>query len=362
MATNEQDPFLKANTRKSPIALKGLFIIACFYTLYFARPVFLPIVIAFLLNFLLAPLVRILKKIYIPEPLSAVMLILIFLGAIGYGFYSLSGATKNWLSNGPQNIAVISSKIDTLIMPVKKELSSFFNIREQIEKTAHINPKSQVITVTNSDLSHFNTLFTSTGEFFTQLALIFFILYFLLAAGDFFLKKTVEILPTLQKKKEAIIIARQISSQITNFLLTKSYTGLALAVILTIVLHFEKMPRPLFWGILAAVFEFIPYIGVAIVTFFCAFTSLLVFNSPLTILLPPVSLFVITSIMGNFIVPLVLSKSLTLHPVIVFVSVIFGGWMWGVPGALIAIPLVSILKIFCNNIQSLSALGKFLGE
>ncbi len=350
------------NSKKGSIALTGLFILACFYTLYFARAVFMPIVFAFVLNFLLAPLVRFLKRIYVPEPISAVLVILVFLGAIGYGFYSLSAPAKIWLSNAPHTIAEISTKIDILISPIKKDLGSFFNIKEQIEKTASITSKSQVISVSTSDFSYLNTLFTSTGEFFAQLALIFFILYFLLASGDFFLKKTIEILPTLEQKKEAILIAREISGQITNFLLTKTYTGLGLAIVIAIIFHFLHMPKPIFWGILTAVLEFIPYIGVIIVTFFCALTSLLVFNTPLQILLPPVSLFMITSLTGNFIVPLILSKSLTLHPVIVFVSVIFGGWMWGFPGALIAIPLVSILKIFCNNIQSLSALGKFLGE
>ena len=127
------------------------------------------------------------------------------------------------------------------------------------------------------------------------------------------------------------------------------------------VMYFLQMPAPILWGVLAGVLEFIPYIGVVIGTILCAITSLIVFNDATQILLPPISFFVITSLTGNFIVPLVLSRSLTLHPVIIFTGVIFGGWMWGVTGALIAIPLISILKIFCNNIRSLTALGKFLG-
>lgn len=349
---------------QSSIALTGLFILACFYTLYFARTVFLPIVVAVLLNFLLAPLVRLLKKVYLPEPISALFVILIFLGTIGYGFYSLSGPAKTWLNNSTQNFSVISTKIEQLTMPAKKSLKGFFNIREQIEKTTKISEKEvpQVVTVSSSDLSHFNGLFASTGEFFIELGVIFFILYFLLASGDFFLKKTVEILPTLEKKKEAIIIAREIRREITSFLVTKTITGLGLAVVIAIVMYFMQMPNPVFWGVLAGVLEFIPYIGVTIGTALCALTALFVFDNPTQIIITPLSFFIITSITGNFIVPLILSKSLTLHPVIIFVGVIFGGWMWGFAGALIAIPLLSILKIFCNNIQSLSSLGKFLGE
>lgn len=193
---------------KKSMALTGLFILACFYTLYFARSVFLPIVVAILLNFLLAPLVRALKKIHIPESISALLVILVFLGSIGYGFYSLSGPANEWLTKGPQNFSEISSKIEILKKPIEKSIKGFLNIREQIEKTAKIagGEQTQAVTVSTYDFSPFKALFTSTTEFFVQLGLIFFILYFLLASGDFFLKKAVEILPTLQRKKKQSLL------------------------------------------------------------------------------------------------------------------------------------------------------------
>lgn len=344
-------------------ALTGIFILACFYTLYFARSVFLPIVVAILLNFLLAPLVRILKKIHIPEVISALLVIIVFLGSIGYGFYSLSGPASTWLTKGPQNFSEVAAKIEILKKPIEQSIKGFFNIREQIEKTTKIaGEPTPTIEIKASEFSPFSTVFSSTTEFFVQLSLIFFILYFLLASGDFFLKKTVEILPSLDRKKEAIIIAREIKNEITNFLFIKTITGIGLATVIAVVMYFLDMPNPILWGVLAGVLEFIPYIGVVVGTIFCALTALLVFDNLNQILLAPISFFAITSITGNFIVPLILSKSLTLHPVIIFVGVIFGGWMWGVTGALIAVPLLSVLKIFCNNIQSLESLGKFLGE
>lgn len=354
--------FEKARFRKKPLALNGLFILACFYTLFFARAIFLPIVVAILLNFLLAPLVRAFKKIYIPEPISALFVILVFLGGIGYGFYELSAPTNEWLANGPQHFATISQKIERLKKPIEKSISGFFSIREQIESTTKMNleERTPAVTVKASE-TPFGALFTSTGYFFAQLIVIFFILYFLLASGDFFLKKTIEIQPNLQKKKETVLIAREIKKQISNFLYIKTLTGIGLAIAISIVMYFMQMPSPILWGLLAGLLEFIPYIGVLIGTFLCAITALLIFNDFTQIVLPPISFFTITSLTGNFIVPIILSKSLTLHPVIIFVGVIFGGWMWGVTGALIAVPLISILKIFCNNIRSLRTLSRFLG-
>lgn len=346
---------------KAPAVLIGLFILAAFYTVYFARAVFLPIVVAVLLNFLLAPLVRVAKKLRIPEPVSALFVILVFLGILGYGFYSLSGPAQKWLTAGPENFSQVAGKLESMLQPVQKSLKDIFNIRAQIEKTTN-GENPPVVSVKSSDLTPFNTVFTSTSEFFIQLTVVLFVLYFLLASGDFFMKKTVEILPTLRKKKEAIIIAREIRGEINSFLLIKTLTGIGLAIVLAIVMYFLKMPSPILWGVLAGLLEFIPYIGVTIGTLFCAITSLFVFNTPLEIVLPPLSFFLITSLTGNFFVPLILSKSLTLHPVIIFLGVIFGAWMWGVVGALIAVPLLSILKIFCNNIPSLYSIGKFLGE
>ena len=352
------------NKPKAPTVLTGLFILAAFYTMYFARAVFLPIVVSILLHFLLAPLVQALKKLHIPEPISALFVILVFLGVIGYGFYSLSGPANALLTKGPQNVSQIATKVEVLMEPVKNSLKGFFNIRAQIEQSTKIPGETtpQEVSVKPSDSAPFSALFTSTGEFFIQLTIILFVLYFLLASGGFFMKKTVEILPTLQKKKEAIMMAREIRSEITSFLFIKTWTGLGLAIVLSIVMYFLKMPSPILWGLLAGLLEFIPYVGVTIGTFLCAVAALFVFSTPVQIILPPLSFFLITSITGNFFVPLILSKSLTLHPVIIFLGVVFGGWMWGVTGALIAVPLLSILKIFCNNIPSLNPISKFLGE
>ncbi|MBS0350232.1 MAG: AI-2E family transporter [Proteobacteria bacterium] len=342
-------------------AINGLFILACFYTGYFARVMILPIVVAFLLYFILLPLVRWLQKIYIPAPISALLVIIIFLGAIGYGFYSLSGPAKEWLAQGPQKLGQVTGKVQHLIEPLEKPIKGIFNIKEQITRTNQ-QPNSQEVTVKNSDLFPFGIIFASTGEFFAELSVVFFVLYFLLASGDFFLKKTIEILPSLKEKKEAVSIAREISSEITSFLVTKTITGIGLAIILTIVLYFMHLPNPLFWGVLAGVLEFIPYIGATIGTILCAIAALLVFNNPIQIILPPLVYFILVNINGNVVVPLMLSKSLTLHPVIVFVGIVFGAWIWGIIGGLIAIPMLSIFKIFCNNIESLKTVGKFLGE
>ena len=122
------------------------------------------------------------------------------------------------------------------------------------------------------------------------------------------------------------------------------------------------MPNPLLWGITAGFLEFLPYVGVVIGTVAISVTALLTFNNITHILLIPCVFFTLSSITGNVISPVLQGRGLELHPIIIFIAVIFWGWIWGVIGALIAIPLMSIIKIVCDNIKPLNRLSAFLGE
>lgn len=157
-------------------------------------------------------------------------------------------------------------------------------------------------------------------------------------------------------------MAQEIRHEINRFLLIKFVTGIGLAVVISIIFFFYHMPDPILWGLLAGILEFIPYIGVIIGTIFVAITSLLSFTGLAHILLVPVTFFTVVSTCGNLIVPLLLSRGLTLHPVIVFIGVVFGGWLWGFAGALIAVPMLSVIKIICNNVKLLSSISKFMED
>lgn len=347
---------------KQSMALIGLFILACLYTLYFAKVILLPIVVAILLNFLLYPLIRVGKKFKIPEPMTALLIVILLLFSLIYGFYSLSSPAQEWLSKAPENFSQLGVKIESLIHPLEKPLKGFANIKEQIQKSTEISTTKHIPEVTVKPLSSspFNLLLTTSSVFFIQIGFVIFLLYFLLSSGDFFLLKTVALLPNLSQKKEAVMASREIREEINRFLFIKFWTGLCLAGVISIIFFFLGMPHPILWGILAGVLEFIPYIGVTIGTILTFLSALLIFDNLTNIILVPLSFFTVTTLTGNFFVPLMLSRGLLLHPVMVFLSVIFGGWIWGVAGALIAVPMLSILKIICNNIKSLTNISKFL--
>ncbi|HVV67492.1 MAG TPA: AI-2E family transporter [Gammaproteobacteria bacterium] len=347
-------------TSKIAFATTSLLILAIIYTLYFAKALLLPIVIAVLLNFLFAPVMRVLIRIHIPRLLAALLIILVVFFVIFLGFYRLSAPVSEWLTDAPANFSQATQKINQLTLPISQSMQRLFKIQEQIEKTTHIAAEKNV-PIVNIKPGWFNIIFTNTWEFFIELGMVVIFLYFLLASHDFILYKLIRLLPYYSEKKEAVIIIRQIEQKISYFLFIKIITSIGLAIVIALAMFLLQMPHPLVWGILAGFLEFIPYIGVLIGTTAVTFSSLLIFDSFSHILLVPVVFFAICSIEGNFVLPIVLNRGLILHPLIILLGVIVFGWIWGVVGALIAIPLISIFKIICDNVKPLNLYGELLG-
>jgi len=177
-----------------------------------------------------------------------------------------------------------------------------------------------------------------------------------------FLLKLVKVLPTLEDKKRAVEICREVERNISVYLWTITLVNSGLGLALAIAMHFLGMPNPALWGAMAALFNYVPYLGAATGIISLGLASALTFNDPMKIFLPPATYFLLSVVEGNFIMPLALGRSLALNPVIIFIWLIFWGWVWGVPGAVLAVPLLAILKIICDHLQPLSALGEFLGK
>jgi predicted PurR-regulated permease PerM len=122
------------------------------------------------------------------------------------------------------------------------------------------------------------------------------------------------------------------------------------------------MPNPILWGILAGVLNYVPYLGGLVGYIIVGFVALTVFDTTGRALMAPGVYFLLNIIEGNIITPAILGRELTLNPVMIFAWLIFWGWIWGIPGALLAIPLLTMTKIIADNIEILTPLGSFLGR
>jgi len=342
------------------IALSGLFLLACFYTLYFARDFFLPVVLAIVFNFLLAPVVRALKRFKVPEALSSAVVIIGMFAVVGVLAYELSGPLADWIEKAPE----LGAQLQTKIQPLRKPIEKISNVGDQIEKLTNMKSADQKTPqrVELKQSSLLDALFSGTSKLVFSLVVVIVLLYFLLASGDLFLGKLIHVLPTLSDKKKAVQIAREIEENISKYLLTIAVINAAIGVGSGLLFWALGMPNPALWGAVAGLLNFIPTVGALSVAVLVSLVAAMSFPSLGQALLVPAAFLGLTITMGTFVSPLIMGRRLTLNPVVIFLGLSFWGWLWGIPGALLAVPMLAMFKIFCDHIEPLAPIGEFLGH
>jgi predicted PurR-regulated permease PerM len=186
------------------------------------------------------------------------------------------------------------------------------------------------------------------------------LLYLLLASGDLFLQKLVRVMPTMSDKKRAVEISHEIQQQISNYLFSVSLINTGLGIIVGGGLYWLGVPNAAMWGVLIALLNFIPYFGPFAGISLLAVVGLLTFDTLWKGLLPPAWYLLLHLLEANFITPVLLGRRFTLNPVVIFVSLMFWTWLWGVPGALLSVPILVSIKVICERVPSMSHISELL--
>lgn len=338
------------------LATWGLFVLAVFYTLHVARAFFMPVVLAILLDFLLKPLVRGLQRMRLPPALGAAVVLISLLAVAAYGVHGLSTPAATWLERAPKSLAQAEKKIRELRKPMERVSDT----AERLAQMATADGAAEEVQLRTDDLRQ--RMLRGARDFLVQSVAVVILLYFLMASGDLFLRKLVHVLPSYGDKKRAVEIARETEHHISTYLLTITLINTGLGVAVGFAVAAAGVPNAILWGVLVALANFIPYLGATVGIGVLAIVSLLTFDSPWQALIPPGLYLTIAVIEGNFITPVLLGRRFTLNPVIVFVWLAFWGFLWGVPGMLVAVPLLAILKIACDHVEPLLPLGEFLAR
>ncbi len=336
------------------ISLTGLFILALFYTIYFMRSILLPIVLALLLSYLLRPIVRGLARVKIPLPLGATLILVGLLVLIGYGISALATPTAGWLQKAPAGFTELQRKL----LPVKKSVAQMAQATGEIEKLASTTTETKAVEVKKHPITEM--FFVRTPEFITSAVLSIILLYFLLVYDQVFIAKLVKLLPTLSDKKTAVGIAHDIESHVSRYLFTITVINSCLGLAVGTAVGLLGLPNPVMWGVMVAVLNFIPYLGALTGIICMTVGAVLTFDSLGYALIFPATYLAIGVLEGSFITPWVMGRSLTLNPVIILLSLTFWGWMWGVTGVILAVPILAAFKIFCAHIKPMEPLAEFL--
>jgi predicted PurR-regulated permease PerM len=341
------------------IALVILGIFAALGIAYFARPVVLPILAAAVISMALKPPVRWLRKCHMPTPLAAAVVLLVFVSITGYAAWHLGRPAVVWVDSAPESLTRLKEKFQHLLRPAAR-LSAAASTVGKLDTTEEPHKAPQKVEVADNQMA--TTVITWTGDVMAGIGKTIVLVFLLLAAGDFFMQKLVRMMPTLHDKKQAVEISRDVQQNISTYLFSVGMINVAAGVLIGLVLFALGLPNAMMWGGVAALANFIPYFGPLLTIIAVALAGLVAFDSITLGLLPALAYFAIHLIESNLITPYVLGRRFLLNPVVIFVALIFFAWLWGVAGALLAVPILTTFKALCVRVPALSSVDEFLSK
>ena len=345
-----------SDTRLMRSLLIGIFIFMVIYALYFARDFFMPVVLAFLLALTLTPIVRFLKWHGVPEPLSATLLVLLAVLSLAAVGYFLSGPIVDLVNRAP----TIGRQVTERLAELRHPFEQVMEVSKQVEKVAETaqEPDVQKVVVAQPGiLSQAAGNLLSAG---TTAAITFVLSLFLLASGTMFYEKTIQSFARMSEKKRALRLVYDVEREISRYLLTVALINTGLGVAVALGLWGLGMPTPFVWGAAAAALNFLPYVGAVVTVVLVAAIALISFDTLSYALLAPAFVLACNLVEGQLVTPLIVGRRLEINAVAVFVAVAFWSWLWGFIGALIAVPLLVVIKVFCDHFESWRHIGIFL--
>ncbi len=337
------------------VSVIGIFLILIGGVLFFAKDFLLPVSLAFLIALVLSPVVRYLRRRGIPEGLSALVLVLCLFAGIGAAAYGLSGPVAQWVADAPKHAREIQYKISSLRRPVEAVVEA----SKRVEALAESDDSStQKVVLAEPGL--IARAATGAPEAVAKIGLTLVLLLFLLASGDLFYEKLVKSLPTFSDKRRGVRIAREVEREVSRYLLTVACINAGLGIAVGIAMYVVGMPNPALWGLTAAVLNFVPYLGALIGIVVVAAVGLVSYDTLGQALVPPLIYAALTTLEGQLVTPLLVGRRLEMNAVAVFIAVAFWGWLWGIVGAIIAVPMLVVVRIFADHVEGLGALSQFL--
>ena len=364
---------LQDNQFALPVGGLPLWVLAVFATilaLHLAQSLLIPFVFAVLISYALDPIVSWFGQWKVQRPISAAVLLLALIAGAGSSFYFLSDDAVAVLDDVPLAAQNLRERLhqDRLNGPgaVEKVQKAAKEIEKAAAEAAGSKPPARNAPSTSVpfDVNPY-LLSGSLGvvALMGQAVLVIFLVYFILASGDLYKRKLVKIAgDTLSKKRLTVEILDDINTQIARFLFVQVLTSVIAAVLTWGALASVGLEHAGVWGIAAGVGNFIPYVGPLVVAGLITIASFLQFDTfAMAGLIGSISL-AIKGFVGFLLTPWLMSKAANMNPVAVFVGLLFWGWMWGIWGMLLAMPMIMIAKVVFDRIDGLKGIGELLGD
>jgi predicted PurR-regulated permease PerM len=337
------------------VSIVGIFVILLVGAFYFARAFFLPVMLSLLVTLTFSPAVRYLRHRGVPSVISAVLLVLAMFAAFGAAAITLSDPVSQVITDAP----AIAQRIEERFAPLREPLRKMMSASAQLEEMAGtVQPQKETVVMERPGLAAWAA--DTLGDLGATLGATLVLVVFLLSSGDLFLHKLVRVLPSFSDKKRSVRVVHEVEFEVSRYLLTITAINVCFGAAVAFAMAVLGMPNALLWGAVATALNFIPYVGAALGTGAALIAGLITYGSIGPAFLPPAAYLLFHTLESAFITPLVVGRRLELNVVAIFISLAFWSWMWGIVGALIAVPILVVVKVFCDHFESLSNFGEFL--
>jgi|TARA_R110000751_G_scaffold8603_2_gene33547 predicted PurR-regulated permease PerM len=336
-------------------SLQLIVLISLFVTAYFAKDLILPIVLGFLLALTLSPVGRGLHRVGVPHPVSAFLLVTATTLVIAAVVLLSAGTVAIWSDEIPQ----MGREIQIKLSGVSSAVETMRSASEEVQKLGTDTATTpQEVVVRQPGL--LDTAMDTVSKTGASLAVILILALFLLGSGELFYLKLVQAMPTLKEKKRALHTVYAVEKRVSRYLLTIATINAILGILVGTYLTILGLPSAYIWGIAAFMLNFLPYIGGFAGVLLVAGFSLVTFDTVGYAMLAPIGYLTLTLVEGQIITPWLVGRRLEMNTVAVFLTVVFWGWLWGIPGALVAVPFLVVFKVVCENFEPLHTIGSFL--
>lgn len=353
------------------VALVVIAAAAAIGLLFWAREVFIPVILSVLISYALEPIVGLLIRVHLPRVIAAALVMICFTGAMLYSGYALSDDAAAMVAAMPQ----AASKLRVAMQENRAQPGTIQQVQKaatELQRTAdeaarnpvpagvqRVQVEEPVLDVRGYLTWGSASLMTFAGE----ATLVVFFVFFLLASGDLVKRKLVKLAgPSLEQKKITVQILNEIDAQIERFLLLRVVTSVVVGIATWLAFRWMGVHHAAMWGVGAGVFNSIPYFGPVIVAGATAVAAFLQFETiAMALYVSGVSV-IITSLEGWLLTPWLTSRAARTNEVAMFVGLIFWSFVWGIWGTLLAVPMLVVVKAFCDRIEDLKPIGELLGE
>lgn len=351
---NEDRP-LSDNIASIRRSLQLLCVIACFVTAYFGKELILPVLLGFLLALTLSPMSRSLGRLGLPSGLSAMLLV----GTAGIFIFVLVGLSASTVNNWSNELQTMATQIRFKLSGLAQAVEEMRETTKNVEKISEGREGgAQKVVVEQPGL--IDSAMSAGVSLGGTIAVTLVLALFLLASGNLFYVKLVQSFQTFTGKKRALAAVYDVEQRVSRYLLTITLINATLGVCVGAYLWALGLPGAYIFGIAAFLLNYLPYVGGFIGSIIVAAYAIITFDTVGFALLAPLGYQMMTALEGQMITPWLVGRRLKMNPVAVFLTVVLWGWLWGIAGALIAVPFLVVFKVICENVSALQMIGNFL--